>query len=101
MNKPVLSFFSTAGEAGFLSPNGLSVVIGFSPGICAEELSQFAPLGLSVAFVAGCADGLGFSEGPEAFAVLEVGAEGWGVAGLTWFCGAGAAAEAGGPVRCD
>ena len=88
MNKPVLGFFSTAGEAGLLAGlvDGVPVV-----GRSADVLFQpdVAPFTFSVVGAGDCADGACFSElvtadGAAEGAALVVVVVGWGVAGFTW-----------------
>lgn len=88
MNRPVLGFFSIAGEAGLLaglvdgvSVEGRSADVLFQPGA--------APLTFSGACAGGCVDGacfseLGAAEGAAEGAALVVVVVGWGVAGFTW-----------------
>ena len=62
MNKPVLGFFSTAGEAGFFSPEGFAL-----------ELSQpVVPFVFSKGLVGCWFDVAGFSELAEGVALFVV-----------------------------
>lgn len=69
MKRPVLGFFSIAGDAGFLSAV-------FSPGSVAVLLSQEDPLVFSGPFVGAWVVGAGFSVGAEAVGFVGAGAEG-------------------------
>lgn len=66
MNKPVLSFFSTAGEAGF-----------FSPGSVVVELSQpVVPFVFSESFVDESVGAAGFCEFADGVALVVAVVEG-------------------------